>query len=75
MAVEYNPLKMALIMMESALSILDDAGDRATAVHLQHAIDVFRNEPVGAHISDADETFDSPVALNLMKRSNHSGGS
>lgn len=68
MAVEYDPLKMAMVMMQAALNILDDLGERDGAVHLQHAINVVACEPVGVDIRDFDAVFDSPAARSLLKR-------
>lgn len=68
MAVEYDPLKMAMVMMQAALNILDDLGERDGAAHLQHAIDVVACEPVGEDITDFEAVLDSPAARALLKR-------
>lgn len=68
MAVEYDPLKMAMTMMQTALNILDDIGQRDGAALLQQAIDVVACEPVGIDIKDWDAVFDTPAALSLLKR-------
>ncbi len=68
MAVEYDPMKMAMMMMQAALNILDDIGERDGAAHLQQAINVVGCEPVGVDIKDLDAVFDSPAARTLLKR-------
>jgi hypothetical protein len=68
MAVDYDPVKMATVMMESALHILDDAGERDAAIDLQQALSTLLREPIPTTVGDVDALLDTSSGRLLLER-------
>ena len=68
MAVDYSPVAMATEMMQSALVLLDAAGEDDAVVNLQHALSIVRREPVAQTIEQASAALETPEARAILER-------